>query len=197
MLIIPEIGPSSERWAEAHKFLSTPLATRAAGTSLHVEELRADIARLACDWKREAEGMATRMGKGDRNWKTFAYFLDALFHFLPNAPESPNPEEYPSVVIQQKKAGDGTAAAEGAETQTSGPENGSTDAENKASAEEKDAVELIKNPLTLAYTREFLKRLADGDEAAHPGRERASHLGVIELEKRVRKSGLAPEQGGP
>ena len=65
-------------------------------------------------------------------------------------------------------------------------ENGSTDAP-EAVVKADEGTELEKLPLTVDNTRVFLKGLADSDEAAHPGRERASHLGVLELERRLRK----------
>lgn len=56
-----------------------------------------------------------------------------------------------------------------------------------AAAEGVAEAESERLPLTVENTRVFLKRLAEGDEAAHPGRERASHLGVLELERRLRE----------
>jgi len=54
--------------------MSSSLASRAAGSSLHVEELRAEIAKKAEDWKRECEGMGLRLARG--SVITYVYFFN-------------------------------------------------------------------------------------------------------------------------
>jgi hypothetical protein len=116
----------------------------------------------------------------DRNWKTFITFLDALFHFIPDVPQES--DSYPSLVYIKKPETKATTEGDNAAP--------SDDTKSKEPVEETQQSER----LTLAYTRAFLKRLADGDEAAGPGRERAGLLGVLELERRVRKTpGLTTE----
>jgi hypothetical protein len=116
----------------------------------------------------------------DRNWKTFITFLDALFHFIQDAPQEP--DVYPSLVSIKKSEPKSTTEGDNATP--------SDDTKDKEPVEETQQSEL----LTLACTRAFLKRLADGDEAAGPGRERAGLLGVLELERRVRNTpGLTAE----
>jgi hypothetical protein len=116
----------------------------------------------------------------DRNWKTFAVFLDTLFHFLPNASGTPDMDAYPCIIKSKVSTAvtNDTATTEenGEKTQAPDP---AAEAEAEAAPE--------KLPLTVENTRVFLKGLADGDEVAHPGRERSSHLGVLELERRLRK----------
>lgn len=53
-----------QHYAEAKKILTSDIATKFAMDSLHVEELRSDIARKSEDWKRECEGMAQRLNAG-------------------------------------------------------------------------------------------------------------------------------------
>jgi len=106
--------------------------------------------------------------------------MDALFHFLPDAPQEP--DVYPSFVYIKKPEPNSTTEGDEATP--------NDDAKDKKLVEGTQQSEL----LTLANTRAFLKRLADGDEAAGPGRERAGLLGVLELERRVRKMpGLTAE----
>ena len=65
--------------------------------------------------------------------------------------------------------------------------------ESEVPATQEEASKLEKEPLTVNNARAFLKELADADEALHAARERASHLAVLELERRLRKY---PNLGG-
>jgi hypothetical protein len=71
------VPSSSEKWSQAHKLMSSSLASRAAGSSLHVEELRSEIAKKAEDWKRECEGMGLRLGRG--LVMVYAYFCHLTY----------------------------------------------------------------------------------------------------------------------
>lgn len=82
--------------------------------------------------------------------------MDALFHFIPDA--SQEPDVYPSFVYIKKPEPKSTTEGDKATP--------NDDAKDKESVEEAQQSEL----LTLSYTRAFLKRLADSDEAAGPGR---------------------------
>jgi hypothetical protein len=113
----------------------------------------------------------------DRNWKTFSVFLDTLFHFLPNSSATPDMDTYPCIIKPKVST---AVTNDTLTTQENGEKTQAPDAAAEAVVEE-------KLPLTVENTRVFLKGLADGDEVAHPGRERASHLGVLELERRLRK----------
>lgn len=176
-------GPAEEsRWLVPNQLLSTPLVHNVANNSLHLEELRADVAKKASDWKQEAETMAMRLDKGNRNWTTFSTFFDAMFKFFKNAGDSPNQDNLPCLV-QSPEPPTPKQEGEGADTE-------------KTEQETTPAPEPTKTPLTLAETRKFVYSLAEKDDAKVPTGERASHLGVLEFERRVRNSGLADE-GAP
>lgn len=90
-------------------------------------------------------------------------------------------DAYPCITKRKES----TAVANGiAPTEERGERTEATDV---APAEAQAEAAPEKLLLTVENTRVFLKALADGDEVAHPGRERASHLGVLELERRLRK----------
>ncbi|KAG9029127.1 hypothetical protein FS842_004654 [Serendipita sp. 407] len=172
-------GPSPDnRWLVPNNLMCTQLATAAAASSAHVEELRADIARKANDWKRECEGMALRLSKGDRNWKTFITFFDALFFFLPNAGETPNPDEYPCLPQEPVEVKKEEKAEQNGDAQL-------------AEEPKEPAAPAAKVPFTVEETRKFVQKIAESDDEKFPKGERAGHLGVLELEKRLRKSAFA------
>lgn len=115
--------------------------------------------------------------RSDRNWKTFTIFLDALFHFLPNAGDAPDVESYP---CRLKKAPSEVAKQEATPTE-------GTEEKTEAPTAEDEQATTEKLPLTVENVRAFFKELADADEAIQAARERASHLAVLELERRLRK----------
>lgn len=114
-------------------------------------------------------------------------FLDAVFRFQPKPDEDKsNPEIYlqlaPKLPKLQPNANGNAEPAD------------NVDAEEKAE-EAKEDEKQEPEPLTIEKTRTFLRTLAEADENAHPGRERASHLGRIEFEKRIRAANVEAEEG--
>jgi hypothetical protein len=110
--------------------------------------------------------------------------MDAVLRFQPkNEEDKSNPETYIQLIPKSSppkpNTNGSTAPAEG---------EGAEKAEEKAEAKQEEP-----QPLTIENTRAFLRNLAEADESAHPGRERAGSLARIELEKKVRAANIETE----